>query len=125
MIWTDKTIFEDKFCETALSTFSNVDIPDGACKEIEFLFLHEIVSFVEEHKIPPALIINIDQTPLKYVPVGNEILPPRGETSATIKGSANERSLTGIFAISLHGEFLLMQAIYKGKKSKFATICVH
>ena len=46
-------------------TSSKVDIPDGARKEIEFLFLHKIVSIVEKHKIPPALIINIDQTPLK------------------------------------------------------------
>ena len=39
-------------------TSSKVDIPDGARKEIEFLFLHEIVSIVEKHKITPALIIN-------------------------------------------------------------------
>ena len=61
-------------------TSSKVDIPDGARKEIEYLFLHEIVSIVEKHKIPPALIINIDQTLLKYVPVGSETLAPREET---------------------------------------------
>ena len=46
-------------------TSSKVDIPDGARKEIEFLFLHDIVSKVEKYNIPSALIINIDQTPLK------------------------------------------------------------
>lgn len=50
-------------------------------KKIEFLFLHEIVSKVKKHKIPSELIINIDQTPLKYVPVGNSTLAPRGEAS--------------------------------------------
>ena len=76
-------------------TSSKVDIPDGARKEIEFLFLHDqIVSLVEKHKIPPALIINIDQTPIKYVPVGNETLVPRGETSVTIEGSADKCSIT-------------------------------
>ena len=99
-------------------TPSKVDIPDGARKEIEFLFLHEIVSIVEKHKIPPALIINIDQTPLKYVPVGNETLAPRGETSVTIEGSADKHSITGTFAISLHSEFLPMQLIYGGKTSQ-------
>ena len=78
-------------------TSSKVDIPDGARKEIEFLFLHEIVSIIEKHKIPPALIINIDQTPLKYVPVGNETLAPKGETSVMIEGSADKRSITGTF----------------------------
>ena len=80
-------------------TSSKVDIPDGARKEIEFLFLHEIVSIVEKHKIPPALIINIDQAPLKYVPVGNETLAPRGETSVTIEGSADKRSITGTYMV--------------------------
>ena len=51
-------------------TSSKVDIPDKARKEIEFLFLHEIVNKVEKHNIPPELILNIDQIPLKYVPVG-------------------------------------------------------
>ena len=55
-------------------TSSKVDIPDKARKEIEFLFLHEIVTKVEKHNIPPELILNIDQTPLKYVSVGNEAL---------------------------------------------------
>ena len=33
-------------------TSSKVDIPENARKEIEFLFLHEIVSKVEKHSIP-------------------------------------------------------------------------
>ena len=99
-------------------TSSKVDIPDGARKEIEFIFLHEIVSIVEKHKIPPALIINIDQTPLEYVPVGNETLAPKGEMSVTTEGSADKRSLTGTFAISLHGDFFPMQLIYGEKRAR-------
>ena len=99
-------------------TSSKVDIPDKARKEIEFLFLHEIVTKVEKHKISPELILNIDQTPLKYVPVGNETLAPGGETSVTIEGSSDKRSITGTFEISLHGDFLPMQLIYGGKTSQ-------
>ena len=91
-------------------TSSKVDIPDKARKEIEFLFLHKIVIKVEKHNIPPRLILNIDQTPLKYVPVGNETLAPRGGTSVTIEGSSDKRSISGTFAISLHGDFLPMLA---------------
>ena len=99
-------------------TSAKVDISDGARKEIEFLFLHDIVSKVEKYNIPSALIINIDQTPLKYVPVGNETLAARGEQSVTIEGSADKRSITGTFAISFNGDFLPMQLIYGGKTSQ-------
>ena len=99
-------------------TSSKVDIPDKARKEIEFLFLHEIATKVEKHNVPPELILNIDQTPLKYVPVGNETLAPRGDTSVTIEGSSDKRSVTGTFAISLHRDFLPMQLIHGGKTSQ-------
>lgn len=99
-------------------TSSKVDIPENARKEIEFLFLHEIVSKVEKHNIPPELIINIDQTPLKYVPVGNTTLAPRGETSVTVEGSADKRMITGTFAITLHRDFLPIQLIYGGKTNQ-------
>ena len=99
-------------------TFSKVDISDQARKKIEFLFLLEIVTNVEEHNIPPKLVLNIDQTPLKYVLGGIETLAPGGETSVTIEGSSDKRSITGTFAISLHRHFLPMQLIYGGKTSQ-------
>ena len=99
-------------------TSSKVDIPEKARMEIEFLFLHEIVTKVEKQNIPPELILNIDQTPLKYVPVGNETLTPRGETSITIEGNSDKHSITGTFAISLHRLFLPVQLIYGGKTSQ-------
>ena len=43
-------------------TSTKVDIPISARKEIEYLFLHEIVSKVEKYSIPDSLIINFDQT---------------------------------------------------------------
>ena len=68
-------------------TSSKVDISDGARKEIEFLCQHDILSCVEELNIPETLIINIDQTPLKYVPVSKETMAGRNSTSVTIEGS--------------------------------------
>ena len=55
-------------------TSSAVDIPGSAGKEIEYLFLHDIVDTVEKYKIPLSLILNLDQIPLKYVPIGNETM---------------------------------------------------
>ena len=39
------------------TTSSKVDIPDKARKEIEFLFLHEIVTKVEKHKVNLVIVI--------------------------------------------------------------------
>ena len=73
---------------------------------------------MEQHKIPPALIVNFDQTPIKYVPVGNESLAEKGTTNVTIEGSGDKRCITGTFAISLAGSFLPIQLIYAGKTTQ-------
>ena len=62
-------------------------VPDAARKEIKFQSHHEIVTYVEKFKIPPSLILNLDQTPLKYVPVSQETMAPHGSTAVTIEGS--------------------------------------
>ena len=65
-LWAKKLFFGMNFAKRKKKS-SKVDIPDGARKEIEFLYLHDIVSKVDKYDIPSALVVNIDQTPLKYV----------------------------------------------------------
>ena len=75
---------------------SKVTIPDGARKELEYLLHHEIVMMIEKHKIPYSMVItNIDQTPLKYVSVGNFTLAQKGSSSFTIEGVNDKRCITG------------------------------
>ena len=45
------------------NTSSKVEILDKARKEINYQFHFDIVSKVEKHNIPDALMINLDQTP--------------------------------------------------------------
>ena len=97
---------------------SKVDITDEARKEIEFLYLHDIVSEIEKYDISSALVVNIDQALLKYIPVGNETKAATGEHSVTNEGSADKRSTTGTFAISFDGNFLPVQLIYGGRQHK-------
>ena len=99
-------------------TSSKVDIPEAARKEIEYLFLYEIASKVENHNIPKSLIINLDQTPSKLVQCGNNTLAKKNSSSVTIAGSADKRSITATFSITLAGDFLPMQLIYGGKTEK-------
>ena len=92
-------------------TSSKADIFDGARKEIEFL-----VSRVEEFNIPETLIININQTPLKYVSVSKETMEKKNKSpSVTIEGSDDKKMITGTFAVTLRGNFLPMQLICSGK----------
>ena len=96
-------------------TSSAVDIPDSARKEIEYLFLDDIVDTGEKYEIPLSLIQNLDQTPLKYVPVGDETIALSVSQSVTIEGSGGKRCITGTFAITMHGECLPVHLIYEGK----------
>lgn len=106
-------------------TSTKVDIPVAARKEIEYLFLYEIVRKVEKYAIPDSLVINFDQTPLKIVQCSNSTLAKKNSKTVTIFGASDKRSITGTFSVTLSGKFLPMQLIYGGKNSaKFATISI-
>ena len=61
------------------------------------------------------MIINADQTPSKYVPVGRSTLAENNVKDIPISGSADKRSITATFAQALDGSFLPFQLIYKRK----------
>ena len=72
-----------------MKTTGKVEIPEGAKQEAELLYLHNIVTLVEEHNIPQNLILNLAQTPLKYVPVSHDTMAKKGVKSVAISGSAD------------------------------------
>ena len=98
-----------------MKTTVKVEIPEGAKQEVELLYLHNIVTLVEEHNIPQNLILNFDQTPLKYVPVSHNTMAKKGVKSVAITGGPGKGSVTGTFVITLNGDFLTLQLIYGGK----------
>ena len=98
-----------------MATTAKIPIPDKAHKEIELLFMHKVVQKVEKHNISHSLIINMDQTLSKYVPVGRLNLAEKNVKEVPISGSADKRSITATFAKTLDGSFLPFQLIYKGK----------
>ena len=101
-----------------MATTAKIPIPDKARKEIELVFMHKIVQKVEKHNIPHSLIINADQTPWKYVPVGRSTSAEKNVKDVPISGSADKRSITATFAEILDGSFLPFQLIYKGKTTQ-------
>ena len=100
------------------ATTSKVKLPDGIRKESELLFHHQIVEKVEKYNIPDSLIVNLDQTPSKYVPVASTTLAKRNSKQVSIKGSDDKRSMTATFTITMDGKFVEMQLIYGGKTNQ-------
>ena len=70
---------------------------------------------VEKYEIPHSLIMNLDQTPLKYIPAINHTMAKQNSKSVSIAGSSDKHSITGTFTITLNGHFLPMQLIHGGK----------
>ena len=97
-----------------IRTTGKVESPQGARKEAELLYLHNIVTIVEKYEIPHSLIMNLDQTPLKYIPAMNHTMAKQNSKSGSIAGSSDKRSITGTFTITLNDHFLPTQLIYGG-----------
>ncbi|XP_057303392.1 uncharacterized protein LOC130640840 [Hydractinia symbiolongicarpus] len=113
-----KSLFKRMGFKKRMKTTSKVEITEGAKKECELLFLHDIVSTIEQHSIPHQLVMNLDQTALKFVPRMNHTMAKKGSSSVPIVGSSDKRCLTGTFIITLDGSFLPMQLIYGGKTNQ-------
>ena len=113
-----QSLFRRMGFKKRMRTAGKVEIPEGARKEAELLYLHNIVTIVEKYEIPHSLIMNLDQTPLKYIPAINHTLTKQNSKSVSIAGSSNKRSITGTVTITFNGHFLLMQLTYGGKQTK-------
>ena len=78
----------------------------------------DIKAVVEMAEIPKDLIVNWDQTSIKYVPVSEWTMEKVGSKRVEIAGLQDKRQITAIFAGSLSGEFLPIQLVYQVKTEK-------
>ena len=97
------------------STTRKVFIPEALQKELETQYLHDIVRKTEENNIPPSIVLNLDQTSSKYVPVSNKTLAPKGAKTVPIKGLNDKKIITATFTIAFDDKFLTMLLIHGGK----------
>ena len=113
-----KSLFKQMGYVRRLATTGKVEISEKLKAEIETAYLYGIVQKINEHKIPSSMVINLDQTPSKFVPACNETLAKKGCKSVPIVGSTDKRMITATFSITLTGEFLPIQLIYGRKTTK-------
>ena len=69
-----KSLFHRMGFKKRMKTTDNIEIPDGAKEEAQLLYLHVILSLVDDHNIPASLILNLDQTKLEYISSANHTL---------------------------------------------------
>lgn len=78
-------------------------------------FLADIRTVVSLEGIPAELIINWDQTGIKFVPVSCWTHEKKGSTQVEIAGVEDKRQITATFVGTMSGQFLPAQIIYGGK----------
>ena len=115
--WAKSLFRRMGFVKRACTT-SKPEIPEQALKEAKLLFQHQIVDLIDRHSIPFSLIMNFDQTPLKYAPAANQTLSKKGSKHVAIKGSSFKQAITATFGITFSTKFLPMQFIDGGKTGK-------
>ena len=65
---------------------------------------------IEDCSIPLSMVLNLNQTPLKYVPVASQTLSQKGAKHISIYGVAFKKAITAKFGNT--NKFLLMYLIY-------------
>ena len=111
--WTRYLLQRMGYVKRKATTKAKNTVEDFDALKSDFLFDIKVVVALEE--IPPELIINFDQTGLKYVPVGDWTMAKKGSKSVPISGLGDKRQITAVFAGTLSGMFLPPQLIYEGK----------
>ena len=86
--------------------------------EIKLAFLKRVSDCVHEHKIPPELIINWDQTGAKYVPTSEWTLTEEGSRQVDVIGKEDKREMTVLLSCTMSGSLLPPHLIYAGKTNK-------
>ena len=81
------------------ATTGKVELPQGVKREAELLYIHDIVNLIETYKIPKSMVLNLDQTPLKYVPCGKTTLAKQNTNSVPVSGVSDKRMVTATFTI--------------------------
>ena len=99
-------------------TTSKPEIPERAVNEVKHILQHQIVTIIEDHSIPYSMVMNFDQTPLKFVPVASRTLCQKGSKHVAIHGVTYRKAITATFGITFSKKFLPMQLIYSGKTER-------
>ena len=87
-------------------------------KKLEHNSNNDTALAVLKYNIPGELILNIDQTPSKFVPTENVTKAETGSKHVSRKGGNDKRSITVTLPETITGKILPFQLIYTGKTAR-------
>ena len=109
--WTKSLFVRMCYMKITFAT-TRPEIPEGVHKEAELIFHHQIVNMVDKYSIPVSLVVNIDQTFLKYAPVSSQKMAAKYFKHVHVVGFTCKEAITGTFNITLLANFLPIQLMY-------------
>ena len=113
-----KSLFKRMGFKRRLATTGKVSISPELHQEIQEAYLYSLVKKIEENNIPASLVLNLDQTPSKFVPGCKKTLAKKRNKTVSIADSTEKGMITATFAITLNRDFLPIQLIYGGKTKR-------
>lgn len=111
--WAKRLLHRIGFVKRRATT--KFKLTPGQFDSLKAQFLADICTVASMEGIPQELIINWDQTGVKYVPVSTWTLEKKGATRVEIAGMDDKRQITATLAGTMSGHFLPAQIIYSGK----------
>ena len=115
--WARSLYQRMKFSRRAV-TASRLVITRWLWVELRSQFLNEITNKVLKHNIPDELIINVDQTPSKFVAMDNGTMAAKGKKHVYRAGATEKRAITVTHSESVDGHILPFQCICTGKMQR-------
>ena len=120
--WAQSLFRRIKFVKKFALT-GKVPIPKALCKELEKADLHSIVRKIEENEVPLSLVLSLEQTPWKYIPVSNKTMPAKGWKNVPIKGSTDKRMITPHLPLPLPDIFCICSLSMQLKQRNASQEC--
>ena len=99
-------------------TTSRPIVTSSLWEEVRTQFHNDTTSAVLKYNIPDELILNIDQTPSKFVPAENVTIAETGSKHVSRKSGNDKRGITVTLSETITGKILLFQLIYTGKTAR-------
>ena len=99
-------------------TTGKKEVPEVTWNEAEFQQHFRTVNVIEKYRIPKSIVLNRDQTPLKYVTFGRTTMAQKNSTRFRLAGRTDKRSITLTLTVTLDGKILQFQIIYGGKTNQ-------
>ena len=114
--WAKYLLAQMKFVRKATTKKSKMTVSNF--EELKDNFLMDIKAIATMEEVPDEMILNWDQTAIKYIPISNWTMATEGSKRIELIGQDDKRQITATFAGTLTGNFLPIELVYKGKTAR-------